>query len=424
MAAVDTDLPLLADPKVGAEHLLGDGATDVLQAVLGSVGATVERHAPTQTAYQPGRSLTVVHRAKVRWPDGRRTDEDLGLAYGKAAPGGALVLGNGAEQIVAWRVPADPWLPGLAPVVDPAAVGELLAGVGYPVAGELRTHVRAYRAGRRAVVEVSGRGVRAFVKVVRPHKAAALHDAHVALAAHLPVPRSLGWSPEHGVVVLEALPGRTLRDALAGSFGLPGAGSLLAVLDRLPAPPSGAPRPLDWRAAEFAGLVAVVVPHLAARLDALVAGIAPYEERAAAESLVPVHGDFYEAQLMVDGGAVTGVLDVDTFGLGRRVDDLATMIGHLSVLALGWPQRRRVEDYAARLLDGFDQVVDPAMLRAAVAAVVLGLATGSFRVLDPDWAIHTERRVALAEAWLESARRVDEQSLTSAQGSPHVRPAS
>ncbi|NMH98548.1 hypothetical protein [Pseudonocardia acidicola] len=29
---------------------------------------------------------------------------------------------------------------------------------------------------------------------------------------------------------------------------------------------------------------------------------------------MPVHGDFYEAQLLVAGGAVTGLLDVDTTG--------------------------------------------------------------------------------------------------------------
>lgn len=414
-------LTLSDDPAVAAEHLLGPGAAEVLAALLAPLGATVERYEPTQQAYQPGRSLRVVHRVAVRWADGSRTTEELGLSCGVAAPEGALVLADGDREIVAWRVPHDPWLPGLAPVLDPEAVGQLLAGLGYPVRGTLRCRVRAYRAGRRAVVEVTGDGVRAFVKVVRPHRAEELHAAHVELAQHLPIPRALGWSPEHGVVVLEALPGRTLRDALEVGTGLPRAGAVLEVLDRLP--PTDRLRPLDWRAAEFAELVGGVVPHLVPRLDALVAGLAPFEERAAAEPLVPVHGDLYEAQLMVDGGAVTGVLDVDTFALGRRVDDLATLIGHLSVLAIGSlpPQRQRVERYAARLLDSFDRVVDPVLLRAATAGVVLGLATGSFRVLDPDWEVHTELRVALAEAWLESARLVDEEHLTSTQRGAQLR---
>lgn len=68
------------------------------------------------------------------------------------------------------------------------------------------------------------------------------------------------------------------------------------------------------------------------------------------------------------------------------------------------PRRRSaVERYAARLLAGFDATVEPGRLRREVAAVVLGLATGPFRVQQPGWADETGRRVALAEQWLESA---------------------
>jgi Ser/Thr protein kinase RdoA (MazF antagonist) len=116
---------------------------------------------------------------------------------------------------------------------------------------------------------------------------------------------------------------------------------------------------------------------------------------------VPVHGDLHEAQLLLDGGRIAGLLDVDTFGLGRRVDDLATYLGHLAVLATTMPRARsRVNAHARRLLAGFDRTVDPALLRAAVAAVVLGLATGPFRVLEPGWRAHTGTRLALAEGWL------------------------
>src|SRR5690606_33768404 len=134
--------------------------------------------------------------------------------------------------------------------------------------------------------------------------------------------------------------------------------------------------------------------------------------------VVAVHGDYYEAQLLVDGGDITGLLDVDTYGPGRRVDDLATMIGHLVVLAIGQPNQAQIEKYAARLLDGFDQVVDPALLRADVAAVILGLATGSFRVLEEHWRHHTEARIEVAEAWLASAQELSgDRADGSAEGS-------
>lgn len=401
----DRTIPILADPAVPAHDVLGDGATDVLAASLAAVDATIERSRAVQTTYHPGQSLTVRHQVKVRWADGTRTDESMVLSSGRKAPEGAFVVSDGEHDVVVWRVPHDPWLPGMAPALDPARLGPLLAELGFE-AQQLRTNLRAYRPGRRAVVEVTGRGMRVFLKVVRPKAVEALHRSHEMLAGHVPVPQSMGWSAEHGIVVLQALPGRTLREALLARFGVPGPGALIKVLDDLPpVDVTEAPAP-DWRAHEFAGILGSVAPFLAERVDALADALDPYEARAADEPIVPVHGDYYEAQLLVDGGSVRGLLDVDTFGAGRRVDDLATMIGHLSVLAIGSPRRVTIERYASRLLDGFDRLVDPGLLRAAVAGVVLGLATGSFRVLEPAWEEHTDRRVRLAEEWLASADRV------------------
>ena len=40
-----------------------------------------------------------------------------------------------------------------------------------------------------------------------------------------------------------------------------------------------------------------------------------------------------DAQLLVGRGRICGLLDVDTAGLGDKRDDLACLLGHLSVLA-------------------------------------------------------------------------------------------
>lgn len=146
-------------------------------------------------------------------------------------------------------------------------------------------------------------------------------------------------------------------------------------------------------------------PEQADRLHAL-AGALEAVDAARDEPLVPAHGDLHEAQLLVQRGRISGLLDVDTYGHGRRVDDLATLIGHLATLATTTPRRAAVERYAARLLAGFDRAVDPVMLRCAVADVVLGLATGPFRVVEADWPAATDARIALAERWVASARRV------------------
>lgn len=401
------DLPILADPAVPAADLLGDGSSDLIAAVLDTAGASISSSRPAQTSYYPGRSLTVSHQVRVRWADGTSTDESIVLSSGRKPPRDAVSFSDGDHQVVAWRVPHDPWLPGLPAALSPVTVGSLFDQLGLPSSG-LRTRLRAYRPGRRAVVEVTGPGARAFLKVVPTRSVEKLHRAHEQLSGPLPVPASLGWSAEHGIVVLQALPGRTLRQAMLAGFGLPGASALLATLDLLPEV-EGAEGdvPVDWRGHEFAELIASVAPDLDLRVRTLAEEMAPFKQRAAEAPVVPVHGDFYEAQLLVDGGRVTGLLDVDTFGPGRRIEDLATMVGHLAVMAIGSPRRGTIERYASRLLEHFDREVDPATLRAGIAGIALGLATGPFRVLDHDWHRHTEARVDLAERWLRSARRAD-----------------
>jgi aminoglycoside phosphotransferase (APT) family kinase protein len=118
-----------------------------------------------------------------------------------------------------------------------------------------------------------------------------------------------------------------------------------------------------------------------------------------------VHGDFYEGQLLVDGGRICGLLDVDTAGPGDRLDDLACLLGHLSVL--GQIDRDRapiINGAGATYLQAFESVVSPAALRCRVAAVVVSLATGSHRVQERAWQATTRRRLELAEKWLASAR--------------------
>lgn len=55
--------------------------------------------------------------------------------------------------------------------------------------------------------------------------------------------------------------------------------------------------------------------------------------------------------------------------------------------------------YRARVLDLQDRRWPDGQLQARVAGVLVGLATGPFRVQQPDWAAATKARVALAEQW-------------------------
>jgi hypothetical protein len=162
-------------------------------------------------------------------------------------------------------------------------------------------------------------------------------------------------------------------------------------------------------------LLQALLPDEEDRLTQLVTSIGHDD----ADRGTAVHGDFYEAQVLVDGGGVAGLLDVDTFGWGRVGEDQATMIGHLSL----WQQLSKTPDrtrrFGAELLRRWDADLDPVDLRRRAAAVIVSLATGPFRVQRHAWPEETRRRLKLAESWVESARSLDEGHLMSGSSSSH-----
>jgi len=384
--------------------MLGNGANDLLSlAVSAAEGKLVSARAQ-QVHWQPGQALTVVYDAAVAWAGQRPVQERLVAMTGVKLPDEALVLEDRDVRVGLWALALDPLLPGLAVALDAAGMQGLLASLGVAPDG-LRLRLRAYRPGRRAVVQAQADGERLFVKVVRPRKVAALQERHALLAQRLPVPHSHGWSEDYGLVVLEAMPGATLREAL-GRRGapLPDPMQIAALLDRIEEP-ADAKAPPDHvaSAVTYGELLGRILPDLGPRLERLVDGLG---EDGRLGPVVPVHGDLHEAQLMVAQGQIVGLLDVDTVGLGHRVNDWATMVGHLATRFDAAPRglRPRIQAYAKQLLALADAQVDRVTLRQRAAAVVLGLATGPFRVQTSAWPAETRRRVTLAEQWLASAQ--------------------
>jgi hypothetical protein len=346
---------------------------------------------------------------------GRRSAATIVLMTGRRLPSGAAILERDGpadpsgqpSSVAAWRLADDPWLPGLAAALDPAGAAALARAVGLTAEPD-RPRLRAYRPGRRAVVELRVGRARLFVKVVRPAAIERLQALHRALTDDLPIPRSQGWSPELGLVVLQALPGTSLREALRTGGAVPSPIEHLRLLGRIRATPDiaaiGGPAgsPIEHLPSHV-GLLSALLPEAEAELAAVGAAIGPEED---APSSV-VHGDYYEGQLLTTGGRLTGLLDIDTAGLGRAADDEATLLGHLAVLADGHPRARRaIVSHAEAALRLFEQRSDPVDLRRRAAAVILGLATGPFRVQSAAWPTETRRRIALAGRWLESADRV------------------
>lgn len=397
----------------GLALLIGPDAADLLGAAVGTAGGSLADWFPVEIDHRPGASTTVSYRARIAWPDGEQV-ETLAASTGMGALDSALIgrpgvlaLSDGQRQVAVWRFPMDPGLPALAAAYDPDAMTAMLRSFGVE-AGPLRCRVRAYRPRRRAVVEVSGPGVRLFVKVVRPHKVADLHLRHRLLReAGVPVPRSLGWSDD-GLLVLEALPGGSLREELRrGSAHAPDGADILDLLDRFPDEVAQLPRRASWSddVAHYADIVAGAVPAEAARVHDLARRIDTVLERLPAGE-EPTHGDLYETQVLLGSDGISGVLDVDTAGPGRRADDLACAIAHLVVLAQMEPDHAETtQALALQWATVFERRVDRAELLYRVAGVVMSLATGPHRVQEPGWPSATRARVDLVEHWVEAATR-------------------
>jgi hypothetical protein len=393
---------LAEDAFGGVDALIVEGVPHPVAALYEAAGGGVpEDVTPIQLSWRPGRSLLV--RYRVRASTGMLRGERQVVATVGEIPEGAVQIEGPQGTIGAWVVPHDPVLPGLASALDVSTVTRLLRALDQTEDVE-SLRLRSYRPTRRAVVEVSAGPASLYLKVVRPSEAEGLHKRHRYLAERMPVPDSLGMSQELGVAVIQALPGVDLRRILRSGRGqLPAAASISRLLEAIPEPPADyrTRSPLDHHQRLFE-LLRSIVPEQEEVIRASILSAGPSDEG----GLVPVHGDFHEAQILMRGSDPVGLIDVDAYGWGHPGDDPATMLGHLSVLVQSAADENRVLGLARDLIRIWDRKVDPVDLRRRTASVVLGLATGPFRVQAPDWPALTRRRVGLAVQWAQSADRI------------------
>ncbi|HSH61794.1 MAG TPA: phosphotransferase [Acidimicrobiales bacterium] len=385
-----------------AAALLDEEASSMLSTAVAAMGGELLEHRPYQTSYRPGKRLAVHYDCRVGLVGGEVTRWTLvAVAASAEPPPGALVLEQGSARVALWRFPYDPFLPGLASVVDPIRVRELLDDFA-AAPGDPTLTVRSYRAGRRAVVEARVAEQRLFLKVVRPSAAANLHRLHTTFSKSLPVPPSLGWS-DLGIIALGALPGRTLSQQLEQlEAPLPSADAILDLCDRISAVALDSSRTASVHdaVAHHVRTLSALRPELEERLVRLAEAICAVSS----EQLVTVHGDLHPGQLLTND-AVTGLLDLDRVARGSTADDYAMLLGHLRVhtTLLERPMRGRAERFTAQVRAACLERAEPADLTLREAAVILGLATAPFRVLQPGWQAATDERVALSEALASKA---------------------
>ncbi len=388
--------------------LTGPEAAEILQAALAVEGATLGPWRVHTVHHRPGAGVTVGYTVRSR---GAGPDDYLCATTGRvtAEPGEGLVrLENGRSVVHVWRHPADPELPALADACSPSGLARRLRLPDAPA-----VELLAYRPLRRAVVRARGAELpdgEVYAKVVRPKTLRDLEARHRMLtAAGVPAPAVL-HADDDGLLVIRAGTGTSLAADLARGMGTARARAVLedvvAVLDRLPQEALGLPRRPAWaeRARHYAHAASVVLPEHSERIAALAEGVAAALDRTDPGPLVPSHGDLYEANLLMTDGRVSTLLDVDALGPGHRVDDLACLLAHVSVLPhlapLTYPE---VPAVLRTWTEMCAEWVDPGALHARAAGVVLSLVAGARRGGATDWRADAEGRLAEAARWLTGA---------------------
>ena len=390
--------------------LTGNGAGEMLRVALDAQGI-VRSWTVHSVHHRPGAGVTVCYVVVV---DSSGVDETLvrteeyvcASTARLAHPDDVLAkLQSDGTKVSLWRYPHDPELPGLAEACSPDQMSRRL---GQPVTIELMS----YRPTRRAVVKISrDDDVLAFGKVLRLAQARDLADRHRFLQkAHVPAPRLLMDTP-NGIVVTAAINGEPLANIISRGMGNRAPQilrALVAVLDSLPASALSFPQRPSWseRAEHYAHAAATALPEEAERCHLLAERINALLPLAPTGPVVPVHGDFYEANIYMykNLAQVAGIIDVDSIGPGYRVDDLGCLLGHMSVLPHLAPKAYPfVPQDLAQWRIACESMVDPVALNVRCAGVALSLIAGAKRVDGREWRRDALGRLAMAEWWMERA---------------------
>ncbi|HJV04996.1 MAG TPA: phosphotransferase, partial [Actinomycetota bacterium] len=379
---------------------------------------------PVQVLYRPGRSCLVRFRSRAEHRDGRRRVFTLcaeSRARDRALPPPSATASERADLAEPvgsrdgyriWAFPYDPGLAGLAEAASGERVRRSLADLGRHHSAVHAEAVR-YRPRRRAVFRYRAlsrdrgrRWDRAYGKVISPADvrrglgiAASVHGSR-RIRLVLPAGR-LG----EDVLLFDEAPGTSLRDLLVRGGSLPRPERIAALLDELPAAVGSAelptaPDPGD-RARSAASLVERLVPAAGPGARRVADHVA-----AAARRFSPrvVHGDLYEAQILVGEDFSLSLVDLDDLAIGDPAVDAGSFCAHLVALALSAPSARgRLVAYRSLARAAFlvRLGLSSPELAWREALRMLLLAPGPFRTLHPQWPREVRHRVDLAVRLLE-----------------------
>lgn len=393
---------VIDDPALPvAAHLTGPHAIDLLAAAVSATGASLLDCRAVQVHYRPQSDLIVRYATTCRRPDGAIVGETLlagstrhGIHHGTLPVEADTDTG---ERITAgvWRWPFDPVLSDLGRIVTPSRAQEVLGALVTP---PLSIEVVVYRPCDRVVVRVVDcDGQQIYVKLVAPDAVEHLVDRHDRLRrVGVPAPEILAAGDSW--VAMAAIEGPTLRDLIKADDDLrqpahraawPNGQTFNSLVDRIAQADLHHVKPVRRRLADASSHAAMLASVLAGQRSRLHDLSARFQDEALASAdhdRKIVHGDLHESQVIVRDGEVVGLLDIDDVGPGDPVDDMATLLAHLEYRAMTSTTRRaEIAAYRDGVRRAFLTRVDVRALDRRIAAVLVGLATGPFRIQQHGW---------------------------------------
>ena len=325
--------------------------------------------------------------------------------------------------------PADPSMPQLSRLTDPAHLDALrhgMTGVLPGSAGLTKLTTVRYRPGQRHVLHVGSRGARqdVYVKTDRDCSGAvavAVAEVfRVALQRGCPQARvgePLGYSVEDSAALWRNAPGRPLRSLLRLRTGqrqrvVYVLGRALSVMHATPAGAGAPPRSAgagghDGEAEAAATLragehISALSGDVGQRYAALVADAVDALDRLPKEGATLTHGDLKSDNLLFDGDRLR-ILDLDRSGWADPALDLGKFVADLH----WWCSGNDADELCSAFRAGYGATSPSRWARAEVLAALFRLKFAARRVgiQDVDWSREVHRQVDGVSRMLREPRK-------------------
>ena len=339
-----------------AAFLVSPDAESIVAGAIESLGWTLIDYSTDKPFLRPGAGVSVGY-----FVNARATDRDfstyLTASTEKVDTSDAVLTftdpsGVVVDPIHVWQFPHDPALPGLP---EATHAEHMSAQLGIP---DLSADVVVYRPTRRAVVEYTkdGQSV-AFGKVLHPKTGRELVRRTNAVAeGDAPIPAII-YSTESGVVISETARGHAFSNEISmrPDQAIPKIAEFEQILDALGPAVAALDEHSSWakRVRHYAKTAREILPAYAPDIDRITEVVTQTIGEAYGGPDVATHGDFFEANILIDDAGQLTLIDLDHVGPGKRNDDWGCLLAHVSVLPFltedQWVEADPSEPYRERL---------------------------------------------------------------------------